>query len=124
MELISPRTKQDPARYYFISYMVTRDSRGDARGNGPNHRRHESSIFLRMGRNDCQHAATASFLLEIRDIWPESIAAVGAMKKRLPLRILERWKKLCIARTHIVTVGDGYRSNYLAAALIRREFPS
>jgi hypothetical protein len=29
------------------------------------------------------------FLLEIRDIWPASIAAVGAMKKKAVLRLLE-----------------------------------
>ena len=50
------------------------------------------------------------FVLEIRDIWPESILAVGAMKKSVAIRILE-WMELVMYRsaTHIVTVGNGYR---------------
>ena len=50
------------------------------------------------------------FVLEIRDIWPESIAAVGAMKPGKLMRLLE-WLELRMyaAATHVVTVGDGYR---------------
>ncbi|HXV76387.1 MAG TPA: glycosyltransferase family 4 protein [Candidatus Polarisedimenticolaceae bacterium] len=49
-------------------------------------------------------------VLEIRDIWPESITAVGAMRSRPLLRVLE-WLELRMydAATQIVTVGDGYR---------------
>lgn len=50
------------------------------------------------------------FVLEIRDIWPESITAVGAMKEGMAVRALghlERW--LYQAADHIVTVGNGYR---------------
>ena len=50
-------------------------------------------------------------LIEIRDLWPESIAAVGALHARLVLRILETLERgmyRAFAR-HIVTVGDGYR---------------
>ena len=52
----------------------------------------------------------APFILEIRDIWPESIVAVGAMKKSRLIRLLE-WleMKMYKAADHIVTVGDGYR---------------
>jgi glycosyltransferase involved in cell wall biosynthesis len=51
------------------------------------------------------------FLLEIRDIWPESIAAVGAVKKRFLLRALETMERLMYrSATHVVTVGDGYRT--------------
>jgi glycosyltransferase involved in cell wall biosynthesis len=52
------------------------------------------------------------FVLEIRDIWPESIAAVGAMKKGVLTRILE-WLELRMyaAADRIVTVGEGYRRN-------------
>jgi glycosyltransferase involved in cell wall biosynthesis len=49
-------------------------------------------------------------LLEIRDIWPESIAAVGAISNRGVLRTLERLElKMYAAARHIVTVGEGYR---------------
>ena len=49
------------------------------------------------------------FVLEIRDMWPDSIVAVGAMKNRRILAMfyrLERW--LYAGADHIVTVGDGY----------------
>lgn len=49
------------------------------------------------------------FVLEIRDLWPDSIVAVGAMKNRRLLGFLyrmERW--LYAGADHIVTVGEGY----------------
>ncbi|MBN1552990.1 glycosyltransferase family 4 protein [bacterium] len=54
------------------------------------------------------------FLLEIRDIWPESITAVGAMRNKRLLRFLERLeKKLYKLADRIVTVGDGYRDQLI-----------
>lgn len=55
------------------------------------------------------------FVLEIRDIWPESIAAVGAMKQGVLVRYLE-WleKRMYRASVHIVTVGSGYHDNVVA----------
>lgn len=54
------------------------------------------------------------FVLEIRDIWPESIAAVGALKSRSLLRFLELLeRRLYLAADHIVAVGDGYREKIL-----------
>lgn len=52
------------------------------------------------------------FVLEIRDIWPESIAAVGAMKRGVVIRVLE-WleHRMYASADHIVTVGKGYRDN-------------
>ncbi|MCJ8330095.1 MAG: glycosyltransferase family 4 protein [Lentisphaeria bacterium] len=54
-------------------------------------------------------------ILEIRDIWPESIVAVGAMKNKKLLAIFE-WLELKMYKwsTHIVTVGNGYKANLLA----------
>jgi len=50
------------------------------------------------------------FILEIRDIWPDSIVAVGAIKNKLVLRSLEKLERIMYASaTHIVTVGSGYR---------------
>jgi hypothetical protein len=49
------------------------------------------------------------FVLEIRDLWPDSIVAVGAIKNRQILRVLyclEKW--LYAAADHVVTVGEGY----------------
>ncbi len=54
------------------------------------------------------------FVLEIRDIWPESIETVGAIRFRPVLRFLS-WleRKMYRAAHHIVTVGEGYRDNLL-----------
>lgn len=56
------------------------------------------------------------FILEIRDIWPESIVTVGALLRtgfsvRL-LELLEKW--MYRSANHIVTVGKGYRDNVLS----------
>lgn len=48
------------------------------------------------------------FVLEIRDLWPDSIAAVGAMKQSFLLDMLykmEDW--MYKSASHIVTVGEG-----------------
>ena len=53
-------------------------------------------------------------LIEIRDLWPESIAAVGALHARVVLRILEALERgMYQAARHIVTVGDGYRNGLM-----------
>ncbi|MBN1268173.1 MAG: glycosyltransferase family 4 protein [Kiritimatiellae bacterium] len=51
------------------------------------------------------------FILEIRDIWPESIAAVGAIRRPAIIRFLERLeRRLYAAARQIVAVGDGYKA--------------
>ena len=58
-------------------------------------------------------------VLEIRDIWPESIEAVGAIRNRPLLRfleMLERW--MYRSARHIVAVGEGYRQNILTKVSI------
>lgn len=50
------------------------------------------------------------FVLEVRDLWPESIAAVGACKSPTILGTLEYLEqRLYRAADHLVTVGPGYR---------------
>ncbi len=50
------------------------------------------------------------YVLEIRDIWPESITTVGAMQNGALVRLLERLEeRLYRWSTRIVVVGDGYR---------------
>ncbi|MCB0346848.1 MAG: glycosyltransferase family 4 protein [Bdellovibrionales bacterium] len=57
----------------------------------------------------------APFILEIRDIWPESIVAVGAMKNRFIIRLLETLERIMYwSATKIVTVGKGYKSQLCA----------
>ena len=54
-------------------------------------------------------------VLEIRDLWPESVAAVGALRSRLALRLLERMAQGAYgAAARIVTVGEGYRAGLAA----------
>ncbi len=54
------------------------------------------------------------FILEIRDLWPESIYAVGAMRNAPLLRFLELLEKWMYAgASRIVTVGDGYKQKLL-----------
>ncbi|MEM7784122.1 MAG: glycosyltransferase family 4 protein [Planctomycetota bacterium] len=60
-------------------------------------------------------------VLEIRDIWPESIIAVGAMRRGLMTRILEVLEK-CMYKsaTHIVAVGNGYKDAVLKKVPTRK----
>jgi glycosyltransferase involved in cell wall biosynthesis len=54
------------------------------------------------------------FILEIRDIWPESILSVGAMKKSLIISIIEKMEIIMYQQAdHIITVGNGYRQNII-----------
>jgi glycosyltransferase involved in cell wall biosynthesis len=54
------------------------------------------------------------FILEIRDIWPESIGAVDAEMSGKILRVLERMElAMYRAANHVVTVGEGYRLRLL-----------
>lgn len=57
------------------------------------------------------------FILEIRDIWPESITAVGAIRHGVIIRVLE-WLERQMYRSadHIVAVGNGYRDNVASKA--------
>lgn len=51
-------------------------------------------------------------VVEIRDIWPESIVTLGALKKGIvlsTLELLERW--IYRSADHIVAVGQGYADN-------------
>lgn len=53
-------------------------------------------------------------LLEIRDLWPESIAAVGAVRSGRALRLVERIERfMYFSAEHIVTLGEGYRQGLI-----------
>lgn len=50
------------------------------------------------------------FVLEIRDIWPESVEAVGAVRNRGVLGLLGKMeRRMYDGASHIVTVGEGYK---------------
>ncbi len=59
----------------------------------------------------------APLVLEVRDIWPESIGTVGAIRNRFILRLLE-WleRRMYRAADHIVAVGEGYKARILERA--------
>ena len=59
-------------------------------------------------------AQGAPFVLEVRDIWPDSITAVGALKEGRIIGALEKLERaLYDAADHIVAVGEGYRQNMI-----------
>ena len=61
-------------------------------------------------------------VLEIRDIWPESIQAVGAMQGGLAIRVLERLeRRMYRAADRIVAVGEGYKRNILSKVTPRED---
>ena len=54
------------------------------------------------------------FLLEVRDLWPESIVAVDALRSGLLIGLLARLElAMYSAARRIVTVGDGYRERLI-----------
>ena len=58
------------------------------------------------------------FVLELADLWPASIAAVGAMRHRLPLMLLERLElHLYRHATAIVALTDGIREDLVARGI-------
>ena len=60
-------------------------------------------------------AHRAPFVLEVRDIWPDSITAVGALPEGRIVQALGRLEgALYACADHIVAVGDGYRQNMIA----------
>jgi len=49
------------------------------------------------------------WVLEIRDLWPESIVAVGAMKKSFAIRLLEKVEAFAYRKAdHIIVVTDSF----------------
>ncbi|MCB9568829.1 MAG: glycosyltransferase family 4 protein [Myxococcales bacterium] len=60
-------------------------------------------------------------VLEVRDLWPASIVAVGALKEGRLLRVLERLERwMYAAADRIVTVGDGYAEELRARGVDER----
>jgi glycosyltransferase involved in cell wall biosynthesis len=63
----------------------------------------------------CSYLKWCPNIVEVRDIWPESIVTVGAMNKGLVIRLLESMEKwMYRGGNHIVTVGQGYKENILS----------
>lgn len=55
------------------------------------------------------------FVFELRDLWPESIKVVGAMRESLAIRMLERLELFLYRKAaHIVSVTHSFRRNLIA----------
>lgn len=60
------------------------------------------------------------FILEVRDIWPDSIQAVGAIRGGPAIRALKHMEhSLYKSAAHIVTVGEGYQDELAARGVPR-----
>ncbi|WP_417740147.1 glycosyltransferase family 4 protein [Rosistilla oblonga] len=62
------------------------------------------------------------FVLEIRDIWPESVMAVGAMRRSKLIGFLE-WleRRMYASADHIVAVGEGYRDKLIERGVQKKD---
>lgn len=57
-------------------------------------------------------AMRVPFVLEVRDLWPESLLAVGIMRENLLIHLLRRLSRYLYTHSElIVTVGQGYRQS-------------
>ena len=62
------------------------------------------------------------WVLEIRDIWPESIVTVGAMRKGLSIRLLERSRRFAYRKAdRIVAVTDLFVSHIAERCTTRQD---
>ena len=94
----------------FLSYFVTGTFVGLAVGEADVVIGTSPQFFAGWAGLVVARAKRRPYVLEIRDLWPESITTVGAMSPGAGVRLLELLeKKLYRWSTRIVTVGDGYR---------------
>lgn len=57
----------------------------------------------------------APWVLEIRDLWPESIVAVGAIKNSNIIRFLEKIESFCYKKAdHVIAVTQSFKKHILA----------
>lgn len=58
------------------------------------------------------------WIFEVRDLWPESIIAVGAMKRNRVIRLFERLEKLLyLSADHIIVVTDTFKKKITARGI-------
>jgi glycosyltransferase involved in cell wall biosynthesis len=99
----------------FLSYMAAAGAAGSALRPRADVVIATSPQFFAGGAGvPVSRAHGAPLVLEIRDIWPDSITAVGALKEGRAVRALEGLERaLYDASDHIVAVGEGYRQNMI-----------
>ena len=74
----------------YVSYMIDGDPGAAVPAQGGRDRDDLAAVLLRAGRPVRAAVKRAPWVLEIRDLWPESIVAVGAMRKGAAIRFLEK----------------------------------
>lgn len=95
----------------FLSYFVTATVAGLLAGDADVVIGTSPQFFAGWAGLAVARAKRRPYVLEIRDIWPESITTVGAMQNGALVRLLERLEeRLYRWSTRIVVVGDGYRN--------------
>jgi glycosyltransferase involved in cell wall biosynthesis len=105
----------------FLSYMATAGAAGSAlRPRADVVIATSPQFFTGWAGVPVSRAHGAPLVLEIRDIWPDSITAVGALNEGRVIRALEGLERaLYDAADHIVAVGEGYRQN-----MVRKGVPA
>lgn len=67
-------------------------------------------FFAAIGGYVISRLKRVPFVLEVRDLWPESIVAVGAMKRNAIIRLFERIERFLYRRAdHIVVVTETFK---------------
>lgn len=75
-------------------------------------------FFTAVAGNMLAFCKRKKWVFEVRDLWPESIIAVGAMKRSRTIRFLE-WleKKMYQSANHIVVVTDTFKRKIVARGI-------
>lgn len=75
-------------------------------------------FFCAIGGWALSVAKRRPFVFELRDLWPASIIAVGAMKKTFAIRVLERIELFLYRRARaIVSVTESFREDLVARGI-------
>lgn len=62
------------------------------------------------------------WIMEVRDLWPESIKTVGAMKDNIIIRYLEREERKCYkSAKHIVVVTDSFKTRLIERGIVAKK---
>jgi colanic acid biosynthesis glycosyl transferase WcaI len=77
-------------------------------------------FFCAVGGWALSVARWRPFVFELRDLWPASIVAVGAMRKTLTIRLLERVELFLYGRARvIISVTESFREDLVARGIDR-----
>lgn len=77
-------------------------------------------FFTALSGNFLSVIKRKKWVMEVRDLWPESIVAVGAMKENFLIRIFERLELwLYRSANHIVVVTDTFKSKMISRGICK-----